>query len=85
MDVLYILTGERLEGEWLSGGASELLDAYFALPTEMQRAMVEFAASLRAQFDKGGAPTLHARRADYRAPAPDGLGLRMLAPRRGGP
>lgn len=72
VDVLYVLTGERSDGEWLAGGASALLDAYFALPPEMQQALVEFAASLGAQFDKGAPPTVHARRADYRAPSPGG-------------
>ena len=68
VDVIYVLTGQRAEGEWLNGGASALLDAYFALPAEMQRALVDFAASLRGQFDSGGGPTLHSRRADYRVP-----------------
>jgi len=71
VDVLYVLTGRRSEGEWLAGGASELLDAYFALPGEMQRAMVDFAASLRAQFDRGAGPTVHARRLHYRGAAPE--------------
>lgn len=72
VDVIYLLTGRRTEGEWLEEQASALLDAYFALPAEMQRALVEFSASLRAQFEPGGTPTLHARRLDYRAPAEDG-------------
>lgn len=71
VDVIYVLTGQRAEGEWLEEGASALLDAYFALPAEMQRALVDFAASLRAQFDRGPAPTLHTRRADYRGAAPE--------------
>lgn len=70
VDIIYVLTGLRSEGEWLDGGASALLEAYFALPGEMQKALVEFAASLRGQFDNAG-PTLHSRRSDYRAPAPD--------------
>jgi transcriptional regulator with XRE-family HTH domain len=70
VDVVYVLTGLRSEGEWLDGGASALLAAYFALPPEMQRALVEFAASLRGQFDQNAPPTLHSRRADYRGPPP---------------
>jgi transcriptional regulator with XRE-family HTH domain len=70
VDVGYVLTGQRSEGEWLDGGATALLDAYFALPAEMQRALVEFAASLRGQFDGGAGGTLHARRTDYRAAPP---------------
>lgn len=68
VDVLYVLTGQRTEGEWLEAGASALLDAYFALPPEMQRALVEFAGSLRSQFDRVPPPTLHAAGAGYRAP-----------------
>jgi len=71
VDVIYVLTGQRAEGEWLDAGASALLDAYFALPVEMQRALVDFAASLRGQFEPGIAPTLHARRADYRSQTPE--------------
>lgn len=68
VDVVYVLTGLRSEGEWLDGGASALLDAYFALPAEMQRALVDFAASLRSQFDPGVSSTVHSRRLDYRGP-----------------
>jgi transcriptional regulator with XRE-family HTH domain len=68
VDILYVLTGQRTEGEWLDGDATALLDAYFALPAEMQRALVEFAGSLRSQFAQSS-PTLHAAAADYR-PAP---------------
>lgn len=71
VDIIYVLTGRRAEGEWLKEEASALLDAYFALPAEMQRALVEFSASLRAQFEPGGTPTLHARRMDYRT-GPEG-------------
>lgn len=73
VDVIYVLTGQRAEGEWLEGGATALLDAYFALPGEMQRALVDFAASLRSQFEPGSTATLHTRRSDYRAsPASQG-------------
>lgn len=71
VDIIYVLTGRRAEGAWLDAGASALLDAYFALPEEMQRALVEFSASLRTQFEPSGSPTLHARRTDYRTGAGD--------------
>ena len=32
VDIVYILTGHRSEGEWLNEGASQLLSAYLALP-----------------------------------------------------
>jgi hypothetical protein len=84
VDVGYVLTGQRSEGEWLDGGATALLDAYFALPGEMQRALVEFAASLRGQFDGGPGNTLHARRTDYRA-APSAIATERRLRGRGRP
>ena len=68
VDIIYVLTGKRSEGEWLEGGPSELLSCYLALPPEMQEALEGLARSLRDQFSRSaGAPTLHARRNDYRA------------------
>ena len=68
VDIGYVLTGKRSEGEWLEGGASELLSCYLALPPEMQEALEGLARSLRDQFSRAGAaPTLHSRRSGYRA------------------
>jgi transcriptional regulator with XRE-family HTH domain len=66
-DVVYILTGRRSESVSLGEGASELLSAYFALPPELQEALQNLARSLRTELGGRGAPTLHARKLDYRA------------------
>jgi len=52
VDVRYILTGRRGEGEALGEAPSELLSCYFALPPEMQRALEGLARSLQA-FARG--------------------------------
>ena len=68
VDIVYVLTGRRSEGEWLADGPSELLSCYLALPPEMQDALAGLARSLRDQFSRSaGAPTLHARKPAYRA------------------
>ena len=67
VDIVYVLTGQRSEGEWLEEGPSELLSCYLSLPPEMQDALEGLARSLRDQFNRPqGAPTLHARKSDYR-------------------
>lgn len=71
VDVVYVLTGRRSEGDWLSGGASELLTSYLALPADLQRALVDFAERLKDQFDSGPSRTVHARRLDYRSEEQD--------------
>jgi transcriptional regulator with XRE-family HTH domain len=67
VDVLYILTGQRSEGHWLGEGPSALLNAYLALPPELQQAIEDFVGTLRDQFARPGSATLHARNLDYRA------------------
>jgi transcriptional regulator with XRE-family HTH domain len=66
VDIVYILTGRRSEGDWLSSGPSELLTSYLTLPPEMQDALEAFARSLRDQFSRPSGGTLHARKLDYR-------------------
>ena len=71
VDVVYVLTGQRSEGEWLGGGASELLTAYLSLPADLQQALLDLAGRLRehlAQFTNHR--TVHAARQDYRAEDP---------------
>jgi transcriptional regulator with XRE-family HTH domain len=68
VDIVYVLTGRRSEGEWLGEGPSGLLSSYMALPPEMQHALEGLAQSLRDQFTRQGGPTLHAKRSDYRPP-----------------
>src|SRR5436309_7489358 len=47
VDVVYVLTGERTEGAWLGEGASELLSAYLALPSDLQDLLIRFVDGLR--------------------------------------
>jgi transcriptional regulator with XRE-family HTH domain len=67
VDIVYILTGRRSEGDWLGAGPSDLLSSYLALPPEMQAALEDFVRSLRDQFDRPAGGTLHARATDYRS------------------
>src|SRR3712207_3492438 len=67
VDIVYILTGRRSEGECSSVGGRELWPAYFSLPAEVRQALGELARSLKEQFAREPGPTLHARRLDFRA------------------
>src|SRR5688500_10735671 len=71
VDVVYVLTGKRSEGGWLSQDASNLLSSYLCLPSDVQQALVAFADSLAAQFSTAGGRTVHSRQSDYRAGGPD--------------
>ena len=71
VDVIYVLTGQRMEGAWLGAGASELLSAYLCLPSDMQEALVDLAAKMRDQFAGPGRGTVHSRSTDYRPQEPD--------------
>ena len=72
VDIVYVLTARRSEGEWLARGPSELLSAYLALPPDMQDALAALTFSLRDQFSGRPGGTLHSRRLDYKAgPRPD--------------
>jgi transcriptional regulator with XRE-family HTH domain len=67
VDIVYVLTGRRSDGEWLKEGPSELLSAYLSLPPEMQEALEGLARSLRDQFTRPhGAATVHARKTEYK-------------------
>src|ERR1700741_311115 len=73
IDIVYVLTGQRSEGEWLAEGPGDLLSCYLFLPPEMQEALTDLARSPRDQFSRAhGAPTLHARRSDYRTEEGEG-------------
>jgi transcriptional regulator with XRE-family HTH domain len=66
VDIVYVLTGRRSEGEWLGQAPSDLLSAYLSLPPELQEALAALTFSLRDQFTRTGGSTLHARRQDYK-------------------
>jgi transcriptional regulator with XRE-family HTH domain len=67
VDVLYVLTGRRGEGLRLTERANDLINAYVALPPDMQRIVEELAFRLRDQLVRPAGQTLHSRRLDYRA------------------
>ena len=66
VDVVYVLTGQRMDGAWLSAGASELLNAYLCLPEDLQRVVLALSAGLREHVLQGTPRTLHAPRDGYR-------------------
>jgi transcriptional regulator with XRE-family HTH domain len=66
VDIIYVLTGRRNEGEWLGEGPSDLLSSYLTLPPEMRQALEGLARSLRGQFSRPAGASVHARRSSYR-------------------
>jgi transcriptional regulator with XRE-family HTH domain len=55
VDVLYLLTGRRTEGEWLDEGASEFLSAYLSLPIGLQETLARLVGDLgRLTHERGG-------------------------------
>jgi len=69
VDIVYVLTGRRSEGEWLEQAPSDLLTAYLSLPQDLQDALAKLTFSLREQFTRPPRGTLHSGKQDYR-PAP---------------
>ena len=67
IDVVYVLTGARMEGATLSSQASDLLSCYLHLPDELQKALSDFAERLSLYVAQSGGRTLHSRRVGYRA------------------
>jgi transcriptional regulator with XRE-family HTH domain len=66
VDVVYILTGQRSEGDWLGESASAFLSSYLSLPADLQEALANLAGSLADRFAHPGSRTLHSPRSDYR-------------------
>jgi transcriptional regulator with XRE-family HTH domain len=66
VDVLYVLTGHRMEGSRLSGQATRLLSAYLCLPEPTQRILSEMVETLRQDFDQGSPRVFHGRNVDSR-------------------
>jgi transcriptional regulator with XRE-family HTH domain len=71
VDVVYVLTGQRSEGGWLTQAASDLLSSYLCLPADVQQAFTALAESLAGQFSHAAGRTVHSRHSDYRAEGPD--------------
>lgn len=67
VDVLYVLTGKRSEGERIGARASELLSTYLHLPDEVQHALLALADAIREQFTRPAGTSVHSRNLDYRA------------------
>lgn len=65
VDVGYVLTARRSEGEWLSDEVSGLLSGYLGLPPELQDALLGFIGDLTFYLSQG-----HGRR-DSRTGEPD--------------
>ncbi|MBV9930424.1 MAG: helix-turn-helix transcriptional regulator [Alphaproteobacteria bacterium] len=67
VDVVYVLTGQRMEGAWLSSGASDLLNAYLSLPEDLQQVLLSLSSGLREHVLQGGHRGLQAPGQGYRA------------------
>jgi transcriptional regulator with XRE-family HTH domain len=52
VDVVYVLMGQRGEGETLGEASSDLLTAYLMLPAAMRQALDELARALHAHFSR---------------------------------
>ena len=61
VDIVYIITGRRSDGDWLGHGPRALLSAYLSLPPEGQQALEALAPALRAEVARPAA-TLRARK-----------------------
>jgi transcriptional regulator with XRE-family HTH domain len=53
VDVGYVLTGRRSEGDWLGDDASLLVSTYLALPPELKEALLGFLGDLKAFIGNG--------------------------------
>jgi transcriptional regulator with XRE-family HTH domain len=67
VDVVYVLTGQRMEGTWLSAGASDLLNAYLCLPDDLQHVLLALSGGLREHVLQGAHRSLHPPGQGYRA------------------
>jgi transcriptional regulator with XRE-family HTH domain len=52
VDIVYVLTGRRGEAGRLGQAPTDLLNAYLALPPELQQALEELARALRERFSR---------------------------------
>ena len=71
VDVVFVLTGARMEGSALGTQASNLVSCYLRLPDELQLALSDFAEKL-SDHAGWGSRTLHSRREGYRVDGGDG-------------
>ena len=52
VDVLYVLTGERREGEWMGEEGTEMLSAFLALPEALRPAVLNLVSDLDRLFQR---------------------------------
>ena len=53
VDVLYVLTGERSEGQWLDDEAARFLNDYFSLSPRLKQGVGHFVAQLAQAREAG--------------------------------
>ena len=72
VDVVYVLTGQRSQGECLGDAASGLVSDYLCLPPHLQEALIRFASDLANHFNQplAAGRTIHAGRSSYRVEEP---------------
>jgi transcriptional regulator with XRE-family HTH domain len=61
VDVIYVLTGHRMEGMRLSEQATRLLSAYLCLPEPTQRSLTAFIVTLHQDVERPTPRALHHR------------------------
>lgn len=68
VDIVYVLTGQRAEGDWMDDDASQLLSAFLCLPPDTREALIALVSNLRDHLTRGGGSrTLHSGSSGYRA------------------
>jgi transcriptional regulator with XRE-family HTH domain len=70
VDVGYVLTAKRSEGDWLTEDASGLLSAYLALPPELRQSVLGFIADLKGYVAQGPGRSGASGRQDRRSGEP---------------
>jgi transcriptional regulator with XRE-family HTH domain len=66
VDIVYVLTGQRAEGDWMDEAASQLLSAFLCLPPDTRDALVGLVSNLRDHLSRGASRTVHAAASSYR-------------------
>ncbi|MBV8687909.1 MAG: helix-turn-helix domain-containing protein [Alphaproteobacteria bacterium] len=67
VDVVYVLTARRMEGEWLPEDATDLLSTYLALPPDLQKALLTLAGQMKAHVGQASPRTVHEPPIAYRS------------------
>ena len=67
VDVIYVLTGQRMEGGRLDTQATRLLSAYLCLPEGTQHSLAGMMETLRQDLDGGAMRVMASRNLGYQA------------------